>query len=66
MTTSSRSKRRQQGQGSRPPTRRPHTSRVPEPVDYSRDYADVRRDLLRISFWTVLLLGAMFVTYFVI
>jgi hypothetical protein len=32
---------------------------APEPVDYSKDYAAVRRDLLWITLWSVLLFGGM-------
>lgn len=37
-----------------------------EPVDYTREYASVRRDLWRITIWTVLLFIGMGVVYFVI
>ena len=37
---------------------------APEPVDYSADYAAVRRDLRWIALWTVLLFGAMIVLSF--
>lgn len=40
-------------------TRRPSLARVVAPVDYSKDYADVRGDLLRIAIVTVLLLCVM-------
>jgi hypothetical protein len=35
------------------------SARVPEPVDYSKDYADVRSDLIRIGILSVILLGGM-------
>ncbi len=34
-------------------------SRVPEPVDYTRDYVLARRDMLRIAIISVLLFAAM-------
>jgi hypothetical protein len=39
---------------------------APKPVDYSQDYAFVRRDLKRIAIWSSLLIVGMFVIYFVI
>lgn len=44
--------------------RRPNI-RLPEPVDYSLDYAYARSDLLRILLWGALLFAGMFVFYFV-
>ncbi len=64
MTTSSRRQRR-------PPKRSPQQRRQGRPaaaaevVDYSRDYADVRRDLRRIAVWSILLFGLMFAVYFI-
>lgn len=66
-TSSSRTKQRRQApqQPKRPPQRpaprRPSNiaARTFEPVDYTKDYADVRRDLVRIGIWATLLFGAM-------
>jgi hypothetical protein len=47
---------------SAPPTRsarRMSSRAVPEPIDYSKDYGAVRRDLRWIALWTVLLFVAM-------
>jgi hypothetical protein len=46
--------------------RRPSLTRASAPVDYSKDYADVRGDLIRIGILTALLIGAMIaVSFFV-
>jgi hypothetical protein len=41
------------------PARRVISRAAPEPVDYSKDYNAVRRDLRWIALWTVLLFAAM-------
>lgn len=64
MPTTTRSQRRRQPQP-RSPQRRPQ-ARVMAPPDYSRDYADARRDLLMILLIGGLLLVGMFVAYFII
>jgi hypothetical protein len=62
---SSRTRRRQPNRSSSSAPRRPAV-RVAEPIDHTLEYASIRRDLWRITFWTVLLLVGMFVLYFVI
>lgn len=37
-----------------------------EPVDYSRDYAFVKSDLIRIATWSIPLLVGMFAIYFIL
>jgi hypothetical protein len=72
MPAQTRSQRRKQSQSSRSQQRsqQRRTGRVamkpPEPVDYSLDYAYVRRDLRRITLWGLLLFAGMFAVYFVI
>jgi len=52
-------------QPARAASRRRLASRsAPEPIDYTQDYRDVRRDLRWILLWTVLLLGAIIVLKF--
>ncbi len=60
--------RSQQRTSSQPRTsqRRSERRAAAEVVDYSRDYAFVRRDLKRIAFWSILLLVGMIVVSFVI
>lgn len=57
--------RRQPNRSKNQPVRRPAV-RVAEPINYAFEYASIRRDLWRISIWTVILLVGMFVLYFVI
>ena len=60
---------RQQAAPSVPTIGRPQARRLArtvEPVDYSRDYAAVRRDLWRIALWAVLLFVGMAALYFVL
>lgn len=69
MPQQSRAQRRRQPVRSaqsvaRQQPRRP--ARVIEPVDYSKDYAAVRRDLQRIALWGVLLFVGMTALYFVL
>jgi hypothetical protein len=45
-------------------TRRILSRPAPEPVDYSKDYAAVRRDLRWIMIWTALLFATMIVLRF--
>jgi hypothetical protein len=62
MPTTTRSQRRRQ------PVRtqqRRSPARVIEPPDYTRDYADVRRDLLMITLWGGLLFVGMVAAYFI-
>lgn len=75
MPAQTRSQRkRQSAQAARTPQRssqrRPGAGRVfvpaPAPVDYSLDYAYVRRDLRRIALWSVLLFVGMVAIYFII
>ncbi|MEM8529842.1 MAG: hypothetical protein AAGF95_03310 [Chloroflexota bacterium] len=40
-------------------SRRRRSRRIPEPVDYSKDYAAIRRDLRWIVLWTSLMLVLM-------
>jgi hypothetical protein len=40
-------------------SRRPATRLAPEPVDYTEDYVQARRDLLRILLWSMVLFVAM-------
>jgi hypothetical protein len=40
-------------------TRRVLSRPAPEPIDYSKEYADVRRDLRWIALWSVLLFAGM-------
>lgn len=63
---SSRTRSRRQPNRSNTQSARRQAVRVAEPIDYTLEYASVRRDLWRITFWTVLLLVGMFVLYFVI
>jgi hypothetical protein len=51
--------RRIEGRPAARTTRRVLSRPAPEPVDYSKEYAAVRRDLRWILVWTVLLFGAM-------
>jgi hypothetical protein len=51
--------RRIEGRPAARTTRRVLSRPAPEPVDYSKDYAAVRRDLRWIAIWTVLLFVAM-------
>lgn len=44
--------------------RRLRTRVAPEPVDYTKDYRDVAKDLRLITIWSVLLFAAMFGLYF--
>lgn len=44
--------------------RRLRTRSAPEPVDYTKDYRDVGKDLRLIAIWSVLLFIAMFGLYF--
>ena len=46
------------------PARRVLTRPAPEPIDYSKDYTAVRRDLRWIALWTVLLFVGMLVLRF--
>lgn len=67
MPAQTRAQRRRQPVRSAPAQGQPRRAPVrvaPEPVDYSRDYASVRRDLWRISIWAILLFAAMFVLFF--
>jgi hypothetical protein len=68
MSSSSRRQRRRSGrphqQQSRRAVRRPVAK--PEPVDYTQEYAFIRRDLSRIVLWSALLFAGMFVVYFVV
>jgi hypothetical protein len=74
MPAQSRSQRRKQSsraqQRSSQRSQQRRTGRVamkpPEPVDYSLDYAYVRRDLRRIMLWGLLLFAGMFVIYVVV
>lgn len=51
---------------SRPiPSRRFIERTAPEKVDYSQDYAFVRRDLNRIALWSLLLFAGMIAVYVV-
>lgn len=67
VSTSSRSKKPQRRQAARPAPRQPVvTRRVVEPPDYSKDYADVRRDIIRIGVLSALLFGGMIgISFFV-
>jgi hypothetical protein len=67
MSTQSRRQRRQ--------PRRTHQQRrqqgrkagpTAQPIDYSRDYMFVRRDMVRIILWSVLLFAGMIAAYFVL
>jgi hypothetical protein len=40
--------------------------RVPEPIDYSSEYASVRRDLWRILLWTIVMMVVMAALFFVL
>ena len=40
------------------------TRKAPEPVDYTKDYRDVAKDLRLIAIWATLLFAAMFALYF--
>lgn len=64
MSISSRSNRRRSNQRSAP-VRRP-VARSIEPPDYSREYADVRRDLFWIAIWGGLLMLGMVIASFVL
>jgi hypothetical protein len=67
MSSTSRRQRRrsgrprQQQQSRRTPRR---TTATPESVDYTREYAFIRRDLNRIVIWSALLFVGMFAVYF--
>ncbi|NJN67180.1 MAG: hypothetical protein HC884_10965 [Chloroflexaceae bacterium] len=50
---------------SRSPQQRRFERPAPKPVDYSQDYAFVRRDLKRIAIWSSLLMVGMFAAYIV-
>ena len=45
-------------------TRRVISRPAPEPIDYTKDYAAARLDLMRIALWAGLLFVAMLVLYF--
>lgn len=65
MTSSSRrSSRRQPVRSARSQQRR-QTIRELEPVDYSQDYAYVRRDLIRIALLGGILMATMIAFYFI-
>ena len=66
MPTTTRSQRRRQPV--RSPQRRPtaQVARSAEPLDYTRDYADVRRDLILITIISVVLFAGMFALSFII
>lgn len=64
MTTTRTQRRRQPARGTAP--RRPVATRVVEPIDYSRDYAFVRRDLLMILLIGGLLFAGLIVASFVL
>lgn len=44
--------------------KRLRTRSAPEPIDYTKDYRDVAKDLRLIAIWSVLLFIAMFGLYF--
>jgi hypothetical protein len=67
MSTQSRRQRRQ--------PKRTHQQRrqqgrraaaTAQPIDYSRDYMFVRRDMVRIVVWSMLLFAGMIAAYFVL
>lgn len=64
MSMSARSNRRRSNQRSSP-VRRP-VARPVEPPDYSREYADVRQDLIWITIWGGLLTIGMIAASFVL
>lgn len=77
MPAQSRSERRRQAmQAPRSPQRSPQRSQLrrtgrtampaPTPVDFSQDYAYVRRDLIRIALWSTLLFAGMIAMYFIL
>ena len=68
MPTTTRSQRRRQPVRSPQPSRRPSTQpqRVIEAPDYTRDYADVRRDLTLIAIISVVLFAGMVALSFVL
>jgi hypothetical protein len=67
-----------EGTGARRQRRRPNRNRqqrrapqrprvaAERPVDYSQDYAAVRRELYRIAIWSGLLFVGMFAAFFVL
>lgn len=67
MPTTTRSQRRRQPVRS-PQQRRPSAAaaRAAEPPDYTRDYADVRRDLVLITIISAVLFAAMIALSFII
>ncbi len=64
MASSSRGSRRRQPV--RSPQRRPTVTRTVEPPDYSRDYAYVQQDLIRIAIIGGILLAVMIGASFVL
>jgi hypothetical protein len=64
MASSSRASRRRQPV--RSPQRRPTVTRTVEPPDYSRDYAYVQQDLIRIAIIGGILLAVMIGASFVL
>ncbi|MCS6888752.1 MAG: hypothetical protein NZQ09_11125 [Chloroflexus sp.] len=64
MSISSRSNRRRANQ--RPGSVRRPPARTIEPPDYSREYADVRQDLVWIAIWGGLLTIGMIAASFVL
>lgn len=69
MPPQTRAQRRRQpvrsasGQGA---PRRAPVRVAPEPVDYSGEYASVRRDLWRILLWTVVMMVVMVALFFIL
>jgi hypothetical protein len=65
MPQQSRAQRRRQPNRQSVPQRRMPVRSI-EPVDYTKDYADVRRDLRRILLWTALMFVGMAALLFVL
>ncbi len=73
MPAQSRSERRRQALHAQRSPQRSQLRRTgrtampaPKPVDFSQDYAYVRRDLIRIALWSTLLFAGMIAMYFIL
>jgi hypothetical protein len=66
MPATTRSQRRRQPARPQQPQQRRASARSIEPPDYSRDYADVLRDLRMIAIIGGLLFIGMVATYFIV
>lgn len=66
MSTQSRRQRRQPKRTHQQRRQQGRKATTAQPIDYSRDYMFVRRDMLRIVVWSVLLFAGMIAAYFVL